>query len=152
MVASDLHWFLEIGDEMNKIISKIRTVSGDMSRSVYCFITSPSDAQIQLMLFVIGITILFAAIASGAVADSEAPGNFNTSRIDYAVVRIFTYLEGSFGVLIMVASGLGAILSSAFGQYRAALGCLVVAVGAFILRSVAATFFNTAGIEEVGGF
>jgi hypothetical protein len=42
----------------------------------------------------------------------------------------------------MVSAGIGAIMSSAFGQYRAALSLLVVALGAFILRSVLSTFFN----------
>ena len=62
---------------------------------------------------------------------------------------MFKYIEGSFGVLIMVVSGLGAIMSSAFGQYRAALGCLVVAVGSFILRSVASTFFNSDALDSL---
>jgi hypothetical protein len=48
----------------------------------------------------------------------------------------------------MVCAGLGAILSSAFGQYRAALGCLIIAVGAFILRSFLSTFFNDENIQE----
>ena len=42
----------------------------------------------------------------------------------------------------MVAAGLGTIISAAFGQYRAALALLVVAIGAFILRSLVTTFFN----------
>ena len=49
--------------------------------------------------------------------------------------------------MVMVAAGIGAILSSAFGQYRAALGLLVVAVGAFILRSLLGTFFNDINIQ-----
>jgi hypothetical protein len=53
----------------------------------------------------------------------------------------------------MAASGIGAILSAAFGQYKMALSCMVVAVGAFILRSMLNTFFNTQSIDstEYGG-
>ena len=47
----------------------------------------------------------------------------------------------------MVAAGIGAILSSAFGQYKAALSLLVVAVGAFILRSIIGTFFNDNNVQ-----
>lgn len=66
--------------------------------------------------------------------------------MDQVINAIFTYLEGSFGALVMVCAGIGAIVSSAFGQYRAALGLLVVAVGAFVLRSLVGTFFNDIGI------
>lgn len=125
---------------------KIKNLIEKMGREVYCFVTSPSNEQIQLVLFVIGLALLTAGLATGAMAQDDV-GMYNAARINNAVGLIFTYLEGSFGVLVMVASGLGAILSSAFGQYRAALGCLVVAVGAFILRSFAATFFNTQDID-----
>ena len=59
-----------------------------------------------------------------------------------ATNRVFGYLEGSFGALVMVSAGLGSLISSAFGQYRMALSLLVVAVGSFILRSLVTTFFN----------
>jgi len=127
---------------MREFSKSIKEKFNNAGRGIHSFLTAPSNAQIQLVLFVVGITLLTAGIVSGAIAQSEL-GEYNSERIDMAVARIFTYLEGSFGVLVMVASGLGAILSSAFGQYRAALGCLVVAVGAFILRSFASTFFNT---------
>ena len=61
------------------------------------------------------------------------------------------YLEGSFGALIMAASGLGAIMSAAFGQYKMALSCMVVAVGAFILRSMMYTFFNVQSVTADSG-
>ena len=128
---------------MREFSELIKKEFANAGRSIHSFLTAPSNAQIQLVLFVVGITLLTAGIVSGAIAQSSDLGEYNSERIDMAVARIFTYLEGSFGVLVMVASGLGAILSSAFGQYRAALGCLVVAVGAFILRSFASTFFNT---------
>jgi predicted dinucleotide-utilizing enzyme len=58
------------------------------------------------------------------------------------------YLEGSFGALVMAAAGIGAILSASFGQFKAALSLMVVAVGAFILRSLISTFFNDVGIRQ----
>lgn len=134
---------------MKAMIKSFKNAYNQIGRSVHTFATSPSNAHIQLMLFVLGVSLLISGIVTGALADlSDSPegSEYNATRINEAVRRIFTYLEGSFGVLVMVAAGLGAILSSAFGQYRAALGCLVVAVGSFILRSVASTFFNASDI------
>lgn len=129
---------------------------GSFCRTVGAYFVAPSKSQIQMTLFVVGALILTSGLTLDAMAAigggfGDEPGEYNDTRIASAVSRIFTYLEGSFGVLVMVAAGLGAILSSAFGQYRAALGCLVVAVGAFILRSFTATFFNTSNIEGFDG-
>ena len=51
-------------------------------------------------------------------------------------------MEGAFGALVMVVAGLGAIVAAAMGAYRAAVGMLVVAVGAFILRALVSLFFG----------
>ena len=133
---------------MKNLINKM----SEVSRQAYAAFTAPKKEHIQMMLFVAGVILLSVGMVKGAIADSgDTVGNdfegYNDDRIASAVTRIFTYLEGSFGVLVMVCAGLGAILSSAFGQYRAALGCLVVAVGAFILRSFVITFFNTSNID-----
>ena len=108
---------------------------------------APSHRQAQFLLFALGTVLLALGAQNGLEAQISAAGgntlgSYNDTRIAEAVNRIFGYLEGSFGALIMVACGLGAIISAAFGQYRAALGLLVVAVGAFILRSLVTTFFN----------
>jgi hypothetical protein len=39
-------------------------------------------------------------------------------------------------------------MSAAFGQYKAALSLMIVAVGAFILRSFMSTFFNDLNIQD----
>ncbi len=131
---------------MNRLVERVR----ELGIKTYTAFTNPSKEQIQFALFLVGTTLLALGSAKGALAQldsvSSDVGEYNDERIASAVARIFTYLEGSFGVLVMVCAGLGAILSSAFGQYRAALGCLVVAVGAFILRAFVMTFFNTEGI------
>jgi len=51
------------------------------------------------------------------------------------------------GALVMAAAGIGAIFSAAFGQYKAAMGLMIIAVGAFILRSFMSTFFNDDNIQ-----
>ncbi len=107
-------------------------------------LAAPSREHMQIGLFVFGVVLLATGVVSGAHAqyDEGLQITYNDQRLSDSVNAILTYMEGTFGALIMVAAGLGAILSSAFGQYRAALGCLIVAVGAFILRSVLSTFFN----------
>lgn len=114
-------------------------------------ISAPTEAQASAALFILGVAILSFGLAGGAMAaDYDGSGlvaTYNDMRIANSVNMILTYMEGTFGALIMVAAGIGAILSAAFGQYRAALGCLVVAVGAFILRSFLGTFFNDINVQ-----
>lgn len=107
---------------------------------------APSRQTVQAVLFLFGTALLVVGLTTGAAAQGYGGEGlrveYNDVRISDAVNAILTYLEGTFGALVMVAAGLGAILSAAFGQYRAALGCLIIAVGSFILRSVLSTFFN----------
>ncbi len=122
----------------------------EICQKIGAFKISPSRMQGQLALFAFGVVILSAGLMMDVHAQGLEGTNFNDDRIANSVDTLLTYLEGSFGALVMVVAGIGAILSSAFGQYRAALGCLVVAVGAFILRSFLSTFFNTESIDEQG--
>jgi type IV secretory pathway VirB2 component (pilin) len=58
------------------------------------------------------------------------------------VVFLYNALTGGFGALIMIVAGLGAILAAAFGQFKAALSALVVALGVFVLQIFIRAFFN----------
>ncbi len=127
-------------------------------QKIGAMVHAPTAKQTQIGLFLVGVSLLTLGLSNHSAAQnfslsfgSNAPDasviNYNEDRILAAVRTIFGYIEGAFGALVMVVSGLGAILSSAFGQYKAALGCLVVAVGSFILRSVVATFFDISAIE-----
>jgi hypothetical protein len=98
------------------------------------------------LLFLVGIALLVGGIASHGDAQGLTT-HYNDERFSNAANAIMTYLEGSFGALIMACAGVGAIVSAAFGQYRAALSLLVVAVGAFIVRSVMSTFLNDSKIQ-----
>ena len=128
------------------IISKANSLYMSSCQRVGAFINTPSKAQGQLALFAVGIMLLTFAVGFDAVADRTI--KYNDRRVVEATNGVLLYLEGSFGALVMVASGIGAILSSAFGQYRAALGLMVVAIGAFILRSLMSTFFNDQNIAQ----
>ena len=122
-------------------------VSNGRERSM--FSVPRAETLLSFALFAVGTTIAVAGVVDDAMAQigSGAAIQYNAERIDAAVNAIMTYLEGSFGALIMAAAGVGAIMSAAFGQYKASLSLLVVAVGSFILRSLIGTFFNDVGIQ-----
>jgi hypothetical protein len=119
-----------------------------LSRQVGAMLVAPSSSQLQSMLLLGGFALLFAGLSSPAEAYNPV-SNFNDDRIAEAADVIMTYIHGSFGALIMVCSGIAAILSAAFGGYRAALGLLVVAVGSFILRSLVSTWFNDSTMKSI---
>jgi len=145
------------------IYMKIHALSGqvkarflNLCQTLGAFKIAPTTTQAQVVLFLAGMGLLVVGLSDHSVAQSF--GNtelrahsaaYNDVRIAESVATILTMLEGSFGALVMVTAGIAAILSSAFGNYRAALGCLVVAVGSFILRSLMKTFFNTESIDEI---
>lgn len=76
------------------------------------------------------------------VLSTFSRANFTDAYIKYAVGNILRLLEGSFGALIMVVAGVMAIISAAMGSYKQAMAMLVVAVGAFVLRSLISLFFG----------
>ena len=120
--------FSKLGDTYKSACSKVGT----------CF-KAPSRGQAQMFLFILGIVLVSFGLIDGVEARDI---RYNDQRVSQSVNGVLTYLEGTVGALVMVACGIGAIMSAAFGQYRAALGLMVVAIGAFILRSLLSTFFN----------
>lgn len=101
------------------------------------------------LMLVLGIGILACGLNEIATAQlndlEEGPGDGveeGDVRLEMVTGRIFQLIEGNMGSLIMVMAGLSAIVSAAFGAYRAAVGLLVVAVGAFVLRSLVDIFFD----------
>ena len=134
---------------MKSKLSLFKNAFTSVGQKVGAAISAPSRTHVQTALFLFGVTLLAVGLANGASAEGDGLSiTYNDDRLAQSVNAILTYLEGTFGALVMVAAGLGAILSSAFGQYRAALGCLVVAVGSFILRSILSTFFNDVNVQD----
>lgn len=122
----------------------------NVCQKVGTMLVAPSARQVQLMLFGIGAVLLVSGLTVEAGAQYTSKARYNDHRIAEAADVILTYINGAFGALVMIACGVGAIVSSAFGQYRAALGLMVVAVGSFILRSLVNTWFNTTNMKEPG--
>lgn len=138
-----------------KLCNRAKDLYKKAGQSIGAFCVAPSRTQIQFVLLAAGVTVLTLGVMHGAFAvDGGGPDmttEYNDDRIANSVTTILTYLEGSFGALIMVVAGILAVLSAAFGNYKAAMGALVIAVGSFILRSFMHTFFNTASIESDEG-
>ncbi len=128
------------------MIKKVNAAYVSTCRHLSAMFVAPSRSQGQAMLFLFGIALLYFGLTDESFARAGGQIQYNDVRVTNAINAVLTYIEGSFGALVMISAGLGAIISSAFGQYRAALGLLVVAVGAFILRSLVSTFFNDQGI------
>jgi hypothetical protein len=82
---------------------------------------------------------VYAQAFEGGPGLGVAAGDF---RIAEFTERMFSLIEGNLGAMIMVIAGLAAIVSAAFGAFRAAVSLLVVAIGAFVLRSLVEIFFN----------
>lgn len=85
--------------------------------------------------------ILGGISGSGNITNSRT-GPFDDSQIRLAVCQLFKLIEGSFGGLVMTVAGIGAIVASAFGGYKAAISLLVTGISAFILRSFVSLFFG----------
>lgn len=133
------------------ISTKIKNTHLSLCQRLGAMTVCPSEKQGRAVLFVAGLAVLALGLSHEVVAQTGGGAmgtKYNDVRIANAVNAIMTYLEGTFGALIMAAAGIGAIMSAAFGQYKAALSLMVVAVGAFILRSLMSTFFNDDGIME----
>jgi len=130
---------------------KVKQTINSAGSYLQAMVQSPTHSQVRSLLFVFGVLLLVGGLSFESYAQlgqtGELETTYNDARITNVINAILTYIEGSFGALIMIAAGLMAIISSAMGQYKAALGLLVVAVGAFILRSLVATFFNDANIQ-----
>ena len=135
------------------LLNRVSAAYSEICRRMWSFCGAHSRETACLALFGVGVLLLVAGLDETASAQFTRGGsgghriNYNDERLAQSVNAVLTYIEGTFGAMVMVAAGIGAILSSAFGQYRAALGLLVVAVGAFILRSLVGTFFNDVNIQ-----
>ena len=129
---------------MKAIAIKAYESYSSLCSSIHTKTMSFINSHASKILLVMGICLLTAGLTQVAHAadwDSEILG---------ALGKVFSIIEGSFGALIMVVAGLAAIIAAAMGAYKASLGCLVVAVGAFILRSMVKLFFSDV-VDDLDG-
>ena len=108
-----------------------------------------AEKNASALMLVLGVVLLTGGMVEMSAAQGAGPsGSFSEADFDDQLIKnsvgnLFKLIEGAFGALIMVVAGLGAIVAAAMGAYRAAVGMLVVAVGAFILRALVSLFFGT---------
>ena len=110
----------------------------NFATEIYCSTKNFLSENGNLCLFIMGSLLLVAGLGSLQVASASG---WNAGMIQ-AIRGVFNWLDGGFGALIMVGAGLLAIVTAAMGAYKAAMACLVVAAGTFILRAFARLFFN----------
>lgn len=129
---------------MKKIMNAIAwTYRDGCTRLTLC-----AQQHATTLLLVLGTALLVGGMVDISIAQGAGPtGSFSEASYEDDLVRnsvgnLFKLLEGAFGALIMVVAGLGAIVAASMGAYRAAVGMLVVAVGAFILRALVSLFFG----------
>jgi hypothetical protein len=107
-----------------------------------------AELHASVLMLVLGFALLVGGMSSLSIAQDGPSGSFTEAGFEDDLIRasvgnLFKLVEGAFGALVMVVAGLGAIIAAAMGAYRAAVGMLVVAVGAFILRALVSLFFGT---------
>lgn len=144
--------------KVRSILEKTKAYSLDVARKVAVAKIAPSEKQARMILFTAGMLALGFSLSHESFAqgignnclgsDPNCVLELQDGRIGASVKVVLDYLEGSLGALIMAIAGLVAIAAAAFGQYKAALQAMAVAIGAFILRSVMNTFFNVQSIPE----
>ena len=141
--------------KLKSIFAKIDSAYKTAGRKINVTFKAPTNEQVSVLMLVAGIVLLNLGVVEFAAAVDDTLVTFAVADGAFLgiICAITRFIEGPFGALIMVIAGIGAIVSSAFGQYRAAIGLLVVAIGAFILRSLVATFFGARIYRgcEVGG-
>lgn len=94
------------------------------------------------------VSLDFGSGSDGTSSSGSRDITVDLTYIEQAVCKLYMLIEGSFGALIMTISGIGAIASAAFGNYKGSISMIIVSCGAFTLRSLVSVFFGT--IEDCG--
>ena len=96
-----------------------------------------AQKRANLLLAIGGAALLYSGLSQIAWA--------KTGGYPEACDMIVSLIEGSFGAVVAAAAGLGAIIASAVGGFKAAWTLLVVSIGAFILRQYITLFSGNCG-------
>ena len=125
---------------MKTFLKKGRQSLDKLCRTLHCkALTNANTVSVLTGLSLITVGLVDVSMAQANIPDVP---EWNQERIAIAASYLLTLIEGALGALVMITAGIGAIVAAAMGAYRAAVGMLVVAVGAFILRSLVALFFG----------
>jgi hypothetical protein len=126
---------------MKKAISKTYSIWQDACVFIHTSVRNQAVKNAPAIMFVAGVALLAHGLTGIAAAQNAI--EFNDYYIERAVCSLYALIEGAFGALLTTVAGIGAIVGSAFGAYRAAISLIVVSCGAFILRSLVSLFFGS---------
>lgn len=87
-------------------------------------------------MFLIGSGLADFALAQNATLPPS------TQAIDESICWLIYFQGGSYGALLEVVAGVGALVGAVMGSYRTAINCLVVGVGTWLIEPVAELFFG----------
>ena len=104
-----------------------------------------SSYQLVNLIFFATFAFFFTFFSPEAFAQDT----FDASRVELATCKIVTFIQGSFGALIMVVAGIVTIISAAVGAYRIAISILIVGIASFILPALITLFFPVNCEEEI---
>lgn len=113
-----------------------------------------AETIFSLSLIAVGVAVVACGIADDATATySPAASTYTDDRPTNVANVIMTYIEGSFGALLMAFAGMAAIVTTALAKYKSskkllalAFGFFAIAVGLFLGRAVIEHYFNDVGI------
>ena len=127
-------------DGIMKISSKVAKLQKKFQNfCIQASVKSEKYTPAVVCLLVTGIVVL-------GMNDSASAQVAGDAKYRDACNRLLGLMEGSFGALVTVAAGVGAIIASAVGGFKMAWTLVVVAVGAFILRAYVTLFFAGCGL------
>lgn len=125
--------------------TKFLTASAAVYSKTYLFVARHNTK----LLLVAGLVFIHSGLEGLSYAASGDVKNVDLKEIASAICRLYALMDKGFGALLMTVAGVGAIVASAMGGYRAATTMLVTGIGSFIMRSVVDLFFP--GINCQGG-
>lgn len=95
--------------------------------------TCIQDERTALLLIGAALLLCAVSVEPALAYDGAKYGTICNNVLDMA--------DGTFGAMLTAIAGIGAIIASAMGGFKAAWACVVVAVGGFILRGYMTLFF-----------
>ena len=95
------------------------------------------------LVFFLFVLINFSEPALAGGDKAGKPIEFDELELRKAWCSLYALAEGAWGGLVVTAAGIGTIVASVTGQYRAAYTFLVTAISAFALRSFVSLWFGS---------
>ena len=97
-----------------------------------------------IALILIGFELQAFAQTAATTGNAGGAGSATFASAEFAIKELCSHIMGGFGGLLMTASGVGAIVSGALGNYKASYSLLIVGIGAFTIPTVLGFYFPNA--------